>query len=270
MPLHLHHEGEDGAALAAAEAVEEAALVADRERRRLLAVERAEADVVAPLPLQIDVGGDDLDDADPVPDGLERLVRDPARHRRSGRAVRPWGGSAVPLRTERRLRRRHHRSRQAGVEDLAVEAFDDREELQEEQRAGRAPRAPLPAANSAPITRLGMRSAPRPKSWSQATPRRLMRVLTTRKTPTKATPSTRRRVDVGHRQRRSRARRRPARRRAAPPADRRSRATKPKLSRKRPRQEPRSAQSRSRTTSATSMAFIATASRLPLAAFRVP
>ena len=57
-----HQEADRGAVRAAAEAVVEAFRRADRERRRLLAVKRAEAFVVAAGPLQRDAGADDLDD----------------------------------------------------------------------------------------------------------------------------------------------------------------------------------------------------------------
>ena len=57
-----HQEADRRAVRAAAEAVVEALRRADRERRRLLAVKRAEAFVVAAGALQRDAGADHLDD----------------------------------------------------------------------------------------------------------------------------------------------------------------------------------------------------------------
>ncbi len=60
--VSLHHEAEDVASKAAAEAVPGVASWGDDERRCLLAVERAEALVGAPCLLQADGLADDLDD----------------------------------------------------------------------------------------------------------------------------------------------------------------------------------------------------------------
>ena len=60
----LHHEAEDVAALAAAEALPRFAAGRHRERRRLLAVERAQALVRGPGLLQLDRLADDVDDAE--------------------------------------------------------------------------------------------------------------------------------------------------------------------------------------------------------------
>ena len=60
--LDLHVEGEDVAALAAAEAVEVLRVGEDDERGRLLLMERAEPLVAAAGALELHVGADQLDD----------------------------------------------------------------------------------------------------------------------------------------------------------------------------------------------------------------
>src|SRR5438034_436533 len=66
--------------LAAAEAVEETALLAHRERGRLLGVERAEADRAAPAAAERHHVGDHLAQAGALAHGADRLVADAARH----------------------------------------------------------------------------------------------------------------------------------------------------------------------------------------------
>ncbi len=61
-PLDPHHEVEHRAAHAASEAMKKSALGIDRKRRRLLIVERAEADEVAAGAPQAHVRADNLDD----------------------------------------------------------------------------------------------------------------------------------------------------------------------------------------------------------------
>src|SRR5205807_2823014 len=80
-----HDEVEDVPAGMTAEAVEEAALRIDGERRGLLRVERAEALVVAAGPAQGDVRGYDIQNIDPAPD----LVGDLPRSTHSTSIVRP-------------------------------------------------------------------------------------------------------------------------------------------------------------------------------------
>ena len=79
--VDLLHEGDDVAALAAAEAVEEPAGRGDLEARGLLVVEGAQAlQRAAAGVAQGDVGADDLVDPGPFPDGRDVLVVDPSRH----------------------------------------------------------------------------------------------------------------------------------------------------------------------------------------------
>ncbi len=59
--LGFHDEVEEVSPLAATKAVPELLLAADREARRLLGVEGAEADELLALPVQPDVPGDHLD-----------------------------------------------------------------------------------------------------------------------------------------------------------------------------------------------------------------
>src|SRR5438034_9494255 len=66
--------------LAAAEAVEETALLAHRERGRLLGVERAEADGAPPAAAERHHVGDHLAQAGALAHGADRLVADAARH----------------------------------------------------------------------------------------------------------------------------------------------------------------------------------------------
>src|SRR5262249_4781969 len=60
-PLAAHHEPDDIAMGAAAEAVKEALLVADGEGRRLLVVEGAEAQALPAAALQLDLARDHRD-----------------------------------------------------------------------------------------------------------------------------------------------------------------------------------------------------------------
>src|SRR5262249_4764793 len=88
--LRLHHEAEDVAVLAAAETVVEAALLAHRERRRLLGVERTEADDrAAALAERHDVP-DDLGEAGALADVLDGLGWNASPHGR-----RPHTGLAA-------------------------------------------------------------------------------------------------------------------------------------------------------------------------------
>src|SRR5262249_51224007 len=82
--LGLHHECEDVAVLAAAETVKEAALLADRERRRLLGVERAETDRAPTPPAERHDVRHHLDEARALPDGSDDLVPE-AAHRAPSR-----------------------------------------------------------------------------------------------------------------------------------------------------------------------------------------
>src|SRR5438034_10225809 len=66
--------------LAAAEAVEETALLAHRERGRLLGVERAEADRAPPAAAERHHVGDHLAQAGALAHGADRLVADATRH----------------------------------------------------------------------------------------------------------------------------------------------------------------------------------------------
>jgi hypothetical protein len=75
-PLLLLDELDRVAADAAAEAVVELLLRVDRERRRALLVERAEADPAGALAAQVGVGGDDLDDVRGLLDPLQALLGD--------------------------------------------------------------------------------------------------------------------------------------------------------------------------------------------------
>src|SRR5262249_47141697 len=79
--LGLHHEAEDVAVLAAAEAVVETALLADVEGRRLLAVEGAEAERAPAAPLERHHVRDDVGDARALADVADRvLAEEPPRH----------------------------------------------------------------------------------------------------------------------------------------------------------------------------------------------
>src|SRR5262249_52103822 len=78
--LGLHDEREDVATFAATEAVIEAVLLADVERRRLLGVERAEPDRAgAATPQRHDVGYD-LDQVGTFSNRADRVVADAAWH----------------------------------------------------------------------------------------------------------------------------------------------------------------------------------------------
>ena len=74
--LDLPHEGDDVALRLAAEAVVEALLGVDRERRRLLGVERAQPDPPPAHPLQGDVLAGDLDEVGRGPHPGDVLVED--------------------------------------------------------------------------------------------------------------------------------------------------------------------------------------------------
>ena len=71
--LELHDEVDGGAVGAAAEAMIEALVLDHVERGRLLLVERAQAQMLAPAPRQLDVAADDLDQRQA---GLEFLERE--------------------------------------------------------------------------------------------------------------------------------------------------------------------------------------------------
>src|SRR5579885_3410946 len=73
-PLHPHNEIEDAAARVASEAMKESALGIDRERRGLLLMEWAEADVVAAGALEADVRADNLDDIGALANLLDLVV----------------------------------------------------------------------------------------------------------------------------------------------------------------------------------------------------
>jgi hypothetical protein len=80
----LHDEAEDVAALAAAEALPRVAAGCHGERRRLLAVERAEALVGGTGLLELDRLADDLDDTELALDfgcNADRQTRPPRAHR---------------------------------------------------------------------------------------------------------------------------------------------------------------------------------------------
>ena len=68
--LGFHDEVEEVTALAAAEAVPELLLAADREARRLLGVEWAETHVLLALPVQANVTRDHLDYVEAILDVL--------------------------------------------------------------------------------------------------------------------------------------------------------------------------------------------------------
>ena len=72
--LELHDEVDGGAVRAAAEAVIEALVLDHVERGRLLLVERAQAQMLAPAPRQLDVAADDLDQRQAGLEFLERGV----------------------------------------------------------------------------------------------------------------------------------------------------------------------------------------------------
>ena len=98
-PLLLLDELDRVAADPAAEAVVELLLGVDRERRRALLVERAEADPAGALAAQVGVGGDHLDDVGRLLDPLQALGRRsaPWAHRSAARWLRtspPRGSSA--------------------------------------------------------------------------------------------------------------------------------------------------------------------------------
>ena len=77
----MHQEVEGVAALAAAEALEGAALCVDGEGGRLLLVEGAQALVVAACLLEADVAADQVHQVDAIADQLNGLVGDPAQPR---------------------------------------------------------------------------------------------------------------------------------------------------------------------------------------------
>ncbi len=78
--LDLHQKAEDVAALLATEAVVELALRVDVERRGLLVVEGAEALVVGPSTLELNVLPDDLHDVGPLTNLCNDLFGDPSWH----------------------------------------------------------------------------------------------------------------------------------------------------------------------------------------------
>ena len=105
----------DGVALGlAAEAVVEALVGVDAERRGLLAVERAQADPPAPLPLERGVLPDEGHDVRCGPHPGDVLIGDPHRGRRyrvaagapsagAGRRVSPWPWPGTPALAAARL-----------------------------------------------------------------------------------------------------------------------------------------------------------------------
>ena len=104
-PVDLHQEGDDVAALAAAEAVEEPAAGVDVERRGLLVVERAQAlQRAAAGGAERDVVGDDLVDPGLLAHLRDVFLADPSGHAaestaagltRSGRIPRDLWGTAL-------------------------------------------------------------------------------------------------------------------------------------------------------------------------------
>ena len=86
-PLLLLDELDRVAADPAAEAVVELLLRVDREGRRALLVERAEADPAGALAAQVGVGGDDLDDVDRLLDPLEALGGDQRHQKRAASGI---------------------------------------------------------------------------------------------------------------------------------------------------------------------------------------
>ena len=79
-PLDAHQKGEDVAADAAAEAVEDLPRAVDVEGGGLLAVERAEAEVIGSGVFERQITGNDLDDVGALAYLLNRLFRNPSRH----------------------------------------------------------------------------------------------------------------------------------------------------------------------------------------------
>ena len=75
--LHLADKVDDVALHLTAEAVEDRLLLADRERRRLLAVERAKAHPLAAALLELRVLGDDADDVALFAYSTDVVVEDP-------------------------------------------------------------------------------------------------------------------------------------------------------------------------------------------------
>ena len=108
-PLLLLDEADRVPSGLAAEAVVEAVARLDRERRRPLVVEGAEADEPLALAAQVRVRGDDLDDVGGVADALDRLRRETAHTLKNavpGNRAPPWvgGGPAGRLRGSNSLR----------------------------------------------------------------------------------------------------------------------------------------------------------------------
>src|SRR5438876_1163625 len=95
--LDPHHEGEHVAVLAAPEAVEEAALLAHRERRRLLGMERTEPDEAPPPAAQRHDIRDDFHEARALADGADGVVADTAGHARPHAWWLPAPGLAGPV-----------------------------------------------------------------------------------------------------------------------------------------------------------------------------
>ena len=86
-PLLLLDELDHVAADPAAEAVVELLLRLDRERRRALLVERAEADPAGALAAQVGVGGDHLDDVGRLLDPFEALGGDQRHQKRASSGI---------------------------------------------------------------------------------------------------------------------------------------------------------------------------------------
>src|SRR5205807_734965 len=74
-PVDALHEADRIARLVTAETVVELVVGVDRERRRALVVEGAEAGVAAADPPQLGVGADERDHVDRVLDAVDRLLR---------------------------------------------------------------------------------------------------------------------------------------------------------------------------------------------------
>ena len=109
-PLGLHDEADDVAMRAAAEAVEEALVLVDREGGRLLVVERAEAGMLAPAPHQLHPAGDHAGERDAAAQLVQELRRE--RHR-------PWAG--------RRWRLQYHEGQGNATSDAPPLSGGDRQ-----------------------------------------------------------------------------------------------------------------------------------------------